>query len=127
MGTVVVFLALVCVVGLVIRSMVKDKKAGKSLQCGQDCKHCGGLDIAMENNSVIEQLKKQGFRITKQRKLLIDIILSETCSCCKEVYVLASKKDPGIGMATVYRTVDALEKIGVLKRGIVYQNDERVE
>ena len=81
----------------------------------------------MENNSVIEQLKKQGFRITKQRKLLIDIILSETCSCCKEVYVLASKKDPGIGMATVYRTVDALEKIGVLKRGIVYQNDERVE
>ena len=42
MGTVVVFLALVCVVGLVIRSMVKDKKAGKSLQCGQDCKHCGG-------------------------------------------------------------------------------------
>lgn len=42
MGTVIVFVLLVGVVGLVIRSMVKDKKAGKSLQCGQNCKHCCG-------------------------------------------------------------------------------------
>jgi hypothetical protein len=42
MGTVIVFLALTGVVGLIIRSMVKDKKAGKSLQCGQECKHCSG-------------------------------------------------------------------------------------
>ena len=39
MGTAIVLLALIGVVGLVIRSMVRDKKAGKSLQCGQDCKH----------------------------------------------------------------------------------------
>ena len=42
MGTVIVGLALATVVGLVIRSMVKDKKAGKSLQGGCDCEHCGG-------------------------------------------------------------------------------------
>ncbi|MDY4000662.1 MAG: FeoB-associated Cys-rich membrane protein [Blautia sp.] len=42
MGTAIVLLALAVVVGFVIRSMVKDKKAGKSLQCGQNCKHCGG-------------------------------------------------------------------------------------
>lgn len=42
MGTAIVLLALIGVVGLVIRSMVGDKKAGKSLQCGQDCKHCSG-------------------------------------------------------------------------------------
>ena len=42
MGTVIVLLALAGVVGLIIRSMVKDKKAGKSVQCGQNCKHCGG-------------------------------------------------------------------------------------
>ena len=46
-------------------------------------------------------------------RFLIDIILSETCSYCKEVYILALKKDPGIGIATVYRMVDALEKIGL--------------
>lgn len=42
MGTAIVLLALIGVVGLVIRSIVKDKKSGKSLQCGQDCKHCSG-------------------------------------------------------------------------------------
>ena len=70
----------------------------------------------LQKKEIMEQLRNQGFRITRQRKLLIDIILGETCSCCKEVYVLASKRDPGIGMATVYRTVDALERVGALKQ-----------
>ena len=42
MGTVIVGVVVVGVAGLIVRSMVKDKKAGKSLQCGGDCKHCGG-------------------------------------------------------------------------------------
>lgn len=42
MGTVIVGVVVVGVVGLIVRSIVKDKKAGKSLQCGGDCKHCGG-------------------------------------------------------------------------------------
>lgn len=42
MGTVVVLIVVLVIVGLAVRSMVKDKKAGKSLQCGADCKHCGG-------------------------------------------------------------------------------------
>ena len=42
MGTVVVGAVLVGVVALIVRSMVKDKKKGKSLQCGGDCAHCGG-------------------------------------------------------------------------------------
>ena len=42
MGTVVVGAVLVGVVALIVRSMVKDKRNGKSLQCGGDCAHCGG-------------------------------------------------------------------------------------
>ena len=34
---------------------------------------------------------------------------------------MASKKDSGIGIATVYRTVDALEKAGALRRRASYQ------
>ena len=41
MGTVIVGLVVVMVVALVVRSMVRDKKNGKSLQCGGECKHCG--------------------------------------------------------------------------------------
>lgn len=75
----------------------------------------------LQKEEVIERLRQQGFRVTRQRKVLIDIILAENCSCCKEVYILASNKDPGIGMATVYRTVDALEQVGALKRRMAYQ------
>lgn len=42
MGTIVVGAVVIGGVFLVIRNMVKDKKKGKSLQCGADCKHCGG-------------------------------------------------------------------------------------
>ncbi|WP_167957482.1 FeoB-associated Cys-rich membrane protein [Anaerosporobacter faecicola] len=42
MGTIVVGVVLLGIVGLIIRSIVRDKKQGKSLQCGCDCKHCGG-------------------------------------------------------------------------------------
>ena len=75
----------------------------------------------MQKSTIIEKLREQGFRITKQRELLIDIILSDTCKCCREVHFEATRHEPGIGMATVYRTVEALEKIGALKRRIPYQ------
>ena len=42
MGTVVVGIIVAGVVALAVRSMVRDKKNGKSLQCGGDCGKCGG-------------------------------------------------------------------------------------
>ncbi len=42
MGTIVVGLILAAVVAVVIRSMIRDKRNGKSIQCGGDCSHCGG-------------------------------------------------------------------------------------
>lgn len=42
MGSVIVGLVLAGIVGLAVRSMVKDKKNGKSIQCGGECKNCGG-------------------------------------------------------------------------------------
>ena len=37
------------------------------------------------------------------------------CASCKEIYYQAIQRDPGIGMATVYRMVNTLTDIGVLK------------
>lgn len=42
MGTIIVGLILAAVIALAVRSMIKDKKNGKSLQCGGDCSHCHG-------------------------------------------------------------------------------------
>ena len=41
MGTFVVGAVLVLVVAAIVRSMIKDKKSGKSA-CGGDCSHCKG-------------------------------------------------------------------------------------
>ena len=42
MGTVIVGIALLVIVSLIVRKMIKDKKQGKAIQCGCDCKPCGG-------------------------------------------------------------------------------------
>ena len=42
MGTLIIGIVVLAIVAVAVRSMVKDKKSGKSIQCGDDCKHCGG-------------------------------------------------------------------------------------
>ncbi|MDO5337180.1 MAG: FeoB-associated Cys-rich membrane protein [Eubacteriales bacterium] len=42
MGTIAAGAVVLLLAGAAIASMIKDKKNGKSLQCGGDCKHCGG-------------------------------------------------------------------------------------
>ena len=69
----------------------------------------------MQKDVVIRELKKRGCRITKQRRMLLEVILENECSCCKEIYFKASKVDPKIGVATVYRMVNAMEDIGAIK------------
>ena len=66
----------------------------------------------MQREEILERLREQGCRITKQRQLLLDIILQEEYSCCKEIYYKAAKQDSSIGIATVYRMINTLEDIG---------------
>ena len=75
----------------------------------------------MEKQEILEQLRKRGFRITRQRELLVDIILEEDCTCCKELYYRAAREDPGIGVATVYRMVNVLEEIGAIRQERSYK------
>ena len=42
MGTFIIGIIVFAIVALAVRSMIKDKKSGKSIQCGGDCKDCGG-------------------------------------------------------------------------------------
>ena len=75
----------------------------------------------MQKSAIMNRLRQAGCRITKQRKIILDIILQEECTCCKEIYFLATKKDPNIGMATIYRMINLLEEVGALKRKRAYR------
>lgn len=75
----------------------------------------------MQREIVMQRLREQGFRITRQRRILLDVILNEDCACCKEIYYKASSIDEGIGAATVYRMVNLLEEIGAIDRKSMYR------
>ena len=75
----------------------------------------------MQKEIVISRLRERGCRITRQRMILLDIILGEECSSCKEIYYKAVKQDSRIGSATVYRMVNTLEDIGAINRKNMYK------
>ena len=75
----------------------------------------------MQKEAILNRLRQRGCRITKQRMLLLDIILEEECSSCKEIYYKASKIDSSIGSATVYRMINMLEEIGAINRRNMYK------
>ena len=77
----------------------------------------------MQREIVIQRLKEKGCRITKQRMVLLDIILNENCSSCKEIYYKASRIDSKIGTATVYRMINTLGEIGAINRRNMYKID----
>lgn len=75
----------------------------------------------MKKEIILEHLKGYGCRITKQRLIVLDIILSGACSCCKEIFYEATKRDKGIGLSTVYRMISLLEEIGAINRKNMYK------
>ena len=81
------------------------------------------MSIQDKRSYILRELKKNGCRITSQRKVLIDVILRDECCSCKEIYYQAIKDDPTIGMATVYRMVKTLEEAGLIKRKNMYRID----
>ncbi len=48
-GTFIVLLVLLAFVALIVRSMIQDKRKGRSIQCGGDCGHCGGYCHQVKN------------------------------------------------------------------------------
>jgi len=99
----------------------------RKYDCNRDCSTCtynDSLDYlhrTMQKEEIYDKLRQNGCRITKQRQTLIDIIVERECSCCKEIYYIASKKMPDIGLATIYRMINVLEDVGAIKRENMYR------
>ncbi|MDD3222440.1 MAG: transcriptional repressor [Clostridia bacterium] len=68
------------------------------------------------SEDMIQELRNRGKRITKQRKIMVDVIAAKRTGDFKEIYYEISKKDPAIGQATVYRMLLTLEEIGAIQR-----------
>ncbi len=77
--------------------------------------------------AVIGRLKEMGYRITSQRRLLLRLILESEYSSCKEIYFAAKKIDGRVGIATVYRTIQLLEDMELIRKRWSYEVKESRE
>lgn len=64
-----------------------------------------------------EQLRASGYRLTRPRRAVIDITAStERALNPAEVHARAQERCPGLGLVTVYRTLETLESLGLVQR-----------
>ena len=74
------------------------------------------LNTKSEFGFILQQLRELGFRITKQKKIIIGEILGNLDASTKELCYLVKEKDASIGQSSVYRTVQQLEMFGFIQR-----------
>jgi len=65
--------------------------------------------------SAIDKLRAAGRRITPERELLVRIIDRNPHLDATEIYRIARNDQPRIGLATVYRTLNLLKDLGVVR------------
>lgn len=65
---------------------------------------------------VKEELKKNGYKLTGPRLAILEYMISnDNHPDMQEIYEGIRADNPGIGMATVYRTVDLFLELGILR------------
>ncbi|MFC2083280.1 Fur family transcriptional regulator [Candidatus Bipolaricaulota bacterium] len=78
-------------------------------------------------SDMISRLRSSGRRITRERELLLQIIEQYSHLDAEEIYRLAQKDRPQIGLATVYRTLTLLKDLGIVRSNDLGENHEHYE
>jgi Fur family ferric uptake transcriptional regulator len=67
-----------------------------------------------ESQILMNYLKEKNLKITGQRKLILDAFLNnERHISAEELYDQLKRENPGIGLATIYRTLKLLSECGL--------------
>lgn len=65
-------------------------------------------------------LRKYGYKVTPPRKAVLEVLnLAEVPLSAEEIYKAATKRKPGIGLATVYRALKILERTGLVEKLVI--------
>ena len=72
----------------------------------------------MNADNFKERLKEKGCKLTTQRRGVLDVLLDNNDKhlSTEEIYSFVKDKYPEIGLATVYRTVQLFEEMGIIDR-----------
>jgi len=83
--------------------------------------------MSTSTESLLDRMHARGLRITHQRRLLAELLESaEEHLDAEEVYRRASRRDPEIHRATIYRTLNTLKKLRLIDElDLMHVNGER--
>lgn len=69
----------------------------------------------MHRQEIIDILKVRGYKLTRQRRAILDAIVhNQSHLTPAAVYEQVKKRYPSIGLVTVYRTLDLLNQLGFI-------------
>jgi Fur family ferric uptake transcriptional regulator len=76
------------------------------------------IPMKEDTEKLKEQLKTEGYKLTPQRRAILNVIAENEGKhlSTEEIYDIVKVNCPEIGLATVYRTLQLLEKMGVVCR-----------
>jgi len=76
-----------------------------------------------------KRLRARGYRLTPQRKAVLEALegMAGSPADTAEVYQLAKRKLPGIGLATVYRSLELLCELGIVNRVHLHEDSQHYE
>lgn len=73
--------------------------------------------MSVETTDLAQALRDAGLRATQQRMLLLSILMeSADHPNADELYLRGKAVDNSVSLATVYRTLTALEEVGLIRR-----------
>ena len=74
--------------------------------------------MGIDMDDLRKRLKEKGHKMTTQRRVILDAIIENRDEHLtpEEIYDIVKTKYPEIGIATVYRTLQLLEKLNIICR-----------
>ncbi|HHV72959.1 MAG TPA: transcriptional repressor [Clostridia bacterium] len=71
-----------------------------------------------DENSLKNKLKKSGYRLTKQRKAIIEVLLefSGHFLSAQEIFLKVKAKHPQTNFSTIYRNLETLENLNIIHK-----------
>jgi len=71
----------------------------------------------MDISLIYTELQKEGFRLTRSRRAVIEAMArAESCMRPEDVLLRAQESCPSLGLVTVYRTLRLLSELGHVRR-----------
>ncbi len=86
-------------------------------------------DVLFLYDDIKKELKKKGYKLTPQRRNTLNIIIENAGEhlSIEEIYDLVKKECPEIGLATIYRTLQLFEDIGLVSKHNFHDGCSRYE